>query len=73
MSERMKKENNPWAAIFYRLKKTGVLNKLPDSAYLKFMFRASMNKKLDLRNPRHLMRSYSGLNYMIEKKFIPQL
>lgn len=52
MSERMKKENNPWAAIFYRLKKTGVLNKLPDSAYLKFMFRASMNKKLDLRNPK---------------------
>ena len=52
MSERMKKEKNLWAVSFYRLKKTGILNKLPDSLYLKYMFRASMNKRLDLKNPK---------------------
>lgn len=52
MSGRLKKKRNPWAIIFYRLKITGIMNKLPDSIYLKFMFRAAMNRKLDLKHPK---------------------
>ena len=44
-------KNKIWSSAFFKLKKTGVLNLLPDTLYLKFMFRATLQRKLDLKNP----------------------
>lgn len=42
---------NP-AKIFFILKKCGMLEHLPDKAYLKLMFKAHMGTRLDLDNPK---------------------
>lgn len=42
---------NPWR-IFNVIAAKGLLNWMPDKAYLKLRYRASLGKKLDLNNPR---------------------
>ena len=42
---------NP-AKIFFILKKCGMLEHLPDKAYLKLMYKAHMGSRLDLDNPK---------------------
>lgn len=40
--------------VFFWLKKIGFLEILPDTPYVKFMYRAYMGKRLDLKNPSSL-------------------
>lgn len=44
-------KNKIWSLAFFKLKKTGVLNLMPDTLYLKFMFRVTLQRKLNLKNP----------------------
>ena len=43
---------------------------LPDRMYLKIRYYATFHKKLNLEEPKHLMKNYNGLNYMIETQGI---
>ena len=44
--------DNLFAYIVNRITKTHLLNWMPDSLYLKMMFKARVGKKLDLKNPK---------------------
>lgn len=46
---------------------------LTDEQFLRYRFRIVMGKRLDLKIPLHIMRNYSGLNYMIEIHYIQNL